>query len=677
MRKVLQTIIMLLAVSGCSQAIIAKHDNKKNSGVLTEGMNRSVKPGDDFNAYVNGNWIEQTEIPEDKSKYGLYPKLRDVAQANVKFIIEESARGQFSVGSDRQKVGDLYRSFMDLDTRNIIGISPLKTHFDTIDAIENHHQLAVLMAQFNILKYGGPFGIHQYVDFKSPNTYMIYSWQEGLGLPDRAYYLEEGQTSEEIRQKYKQHIEVSLSLVEFEEPASAAATIYKIEEKLAQHHISKEQNLDMVAIYNKVPIAELDQLMPDFNWQGYLAEMQLTKLDALVVTQLDYMKAFNDIFQSTSLVDWKLYMKWRVTNATADRLTGALDKQHFNFYSKVLRGVETQQPMWRRGVNVVNDNIGEVVGKVYVTKHFTSGAKQHMYELVNNLLTAYEDSIKKLDWMTDKTKVQALDKLSKFTVKIGYPDKWKDYSALTIDKKDLFGNLERSAQIIHKQKLEKQKGPVRKHEWGMNPQTVNAYYYPPLNEIVFPAAILQPPFFDMNAEDAINYGAIGSIIGHEIAHGFDASGSAFDGDGVLRDWWTEKDKDEFDSRVASLIEQYDSFKPFDDLHVNGEFTLDENIGDLSGISIGLKAYQLSLNGKAAPVIDGFSGEQRVFIGFAQVWRNKYREKALRHQINTDEHAPSMYRVNGAVRNVPEFYSAFDVKEEDAMYLTPKRRVKIW
>jgi len=690
MRLAFKAILVSLALAGCNQQtttvktsnttqaikqITAQYVQK--SGILLEGMNPSIKPGDDFNAYVNGNWIDQTEIPADKSQYGLYTQLRENAQANVKAIIEESAKGNFPKGSDEQKVGDLYQSFMDIKTRNAIGIAPLKVHFDAINTVENHAELAVLMAKLNVLGYEGPFGIYQYVDFKKPDTYMMFSWQSGLGLPDREYYFNEGKASEDIRQKYKLHIETMLSLVEIKKPKLTATVVYNLEEKLARHQLKKEQTRDMVALYNRIPTDELEQLMPDFNWQGYMTEMQLSELDALVVTQLDYMKTLNGIFKTTKLADWKSYLKWKVTSSTAERLTKTLDEQNFQFYHQTLQGIEKQEPMWRRGVNTVNNNIGEIVGKVYVKKHFPSEAKQRMSEIVKNLLNAYEDSINNLDWMTNETKAQALDKLSKFSTKIGYPDKWKDYSALTIDKTDYFGNMERAAKLAFKQKLKKQKGTVQKHEWNMNPQTVNAYYYPPLNEIVFPAAILQPPFFDLNAEDAVNYGAIGSVIGHEIGHGFDDSGSTFDGNGVLRNWWTDKDKDEFNKRTSALVKQYNAYTPFEDLHVNGEFTLGENIGDLGGISIGLKAYKLSLNGKEAPIIDGFTGEQRVFLGYGQFWRNKYREKALRHKINTNEHSPSMYRVNGAVRNVPEFYSAFDVKEGDALYLAPKERVKIW
>jgi putative endopeptidase len=395
------------------------------------------------------------------------------------------------------------------------------------------------------------------------------------------------------------------------------------------------------------------------------------------VTQLDYMRALNDIITDTRMEDWKTYLTWAVLNSAAHLLSEDVDNQNFEFYSKTLNGIEQQLPRWKRAVANVNGSLGEVVGRVYVGRHFPPEAKERMVELVDNLILAYEQSIKKLDWMGEETRAQALDKLSKFTPKIGYPDEWEDYSALDVYPDDLVGNMRRSALFNYDKNLARQGGPVDRGEWAMTPQTVNAYYNPPLNEIVFPAAILQPPFFDLNAEDAVNYGSIGAVIGHEIGHGFDDKGSTFDGDGVLRNWWTDEDRAEFDKRTARLVEQYSEFKPFEDLAVNGEFTLGENIGDLGGLSIALKAYEFSLDGKEAPVIDGYTGMQRVFIGYAQGWRGIQRDEALREQINTDPHSPRQYRVNGVVRNIPEFYEVFGVTEEDALYLPPTERVKIW
>jgi putative endopeptidase len=671
---------LFLAACGQKQATEEANVDKAatlSSGISVEYMDTTVRPGDDFFSYVNGKWIAETQIPADKAAYGSGAILNEQAQEHVKVIIEDSASGDFAQGTDEQKVGDLYKSYMDIDTRNARGAGPLAPAFEQIDALSDYDDLAVYFATANTRGYNVPFGLGQYADFKDPTTYMIYAQQGGIGLPDREYYLNDDAKSQELREKYVAHIEKMFNLAGLADGAEAAQSIMALELRMAKEHMRKEDTRDMVALYKKIPVAELGELMPKFNWDGYLAEAGLRNLDGLVVMMRDHMRALDDIIVETDLETWKIYLKWCVLNSTAGLLSEEIDTQNFEFYGKTLSGTEKQQETWRRAVNVVNGNLGEVVGKVYVGRHFPPEAKERMLELVGNLIRAYEVSIRNLDWMTDETKKEALDKLSKFTPKIGYPDVWRDYSALNIESDDLFGNLERAALAEHDRAIQRQGGPVDRTEWGMTPQTVNAYYSPPLNEIVFPAAILQPPFFNLEADDAVNYGAIGAVIGHEIGHGFDDSGSTFDGDGVLRNWWTDEDLAEFEKRTGKLVAQYSAFAPFDDLHVNGEFTLGENIGDLGGITIGLLAYQLSLDGKEAPVIDGLSGVQRVFLGYGQVWRNKYRDEMLRLLVGTDPHAPSMYRANGAVRNVPEFYEAFAVGEDDALYLPPEERVKIW
>ncbi|MCA0893622.1 M13 family metallopeptidase [Microbulbifer agarilyticus] len=682
MKKAFVISTLLLAIAGCEQKVESPQPQTAalKSGINLENMDTSVRPGDDFNAYVNGNWLANTEIPADKATYGSFHILRDQAQEHVRKIIEESAAASHEDGSDQQKVGGLYRSFMDLETRNALGAQPLIESFARIDEVSSHAELAVYFAQANKLGHDLPFTVGQYADFKDPNVYMIYAWQGGLGMPDREYYFKEGEKSEQVRAAYLEHIAKMLTLTGIgseESSGQVAQHIYDLELTLAAQHMKKEKTRDMVALYNPVALVELPELMPNFNWQGFVATAGITELENLVVTQLDYMRELDTIISETSIDAWKPYLKWSAARHAAPYLDEAIYAQHFDFNSRTLHGVEEPRQLWRRGVNLVNEHLGEVVGKVYVKEHFPPEAKARMQELVANLIKAYEVSIKELEWMGEATKQEALDKLSKFTPKIGYPDKWRDYSALTISGDDLYGNMQRSALFNYAEMLEKQKGPVAKHEWAMTPQTVNAYYNPPLNEIVFPAAILQPPFFNMEADDAVNYGGIGAVIGHEIGHGFDDSGSTFDGNGVLRNWWTEEDKSEFKARTAQLIDQYSAFAPFDDLQINGEFTLGENIGDLGGLSIGLLAYQMSLDGKEAPVLDGFTGEQRVFLGYGQIFQGKYREEAMRNLINTDPHAPSEFRINGAVRNVPEFYSAFGVKEGDALYLDPEQRVKIW
>ncbi|MFC6441646.1 M13 family metallopeptidase [Bowmanella sp. JS7-9] len=687
MRYSLIALACACALSACSQApeqrtnssetIVQQPVEQLESGVYLQNFDSSVKPGDDFFQYVNGSWLEKTDIPADKASYGAFHILHEKSQEDVMAIINEASAGNFAAGSDEQKVGDLYSSYMDMDTRNALGVTPLQPELAKIAALQNKTDLAAYFAYANRYGYGAPFAINQYVDFKNPQTYMIYAWQGGIGLPEREYYFKDDEATRNIRAKYQAHIATVLTLAGIDGAEAKAQSIMALETRIAGEHMKKEQTRDMVALYNKYPLDQLSDLMPDFAWDVFMRDMQLTSLDGLVVTQVDYMKALNQIIQDTDMDTWKAFLQWHLVNANAARLNDALDQANFEFYSKVMQGVEEQLPQWRRGVNLLNGHVGEVIGKVYVKKHFPPEAKARMEKMVQNLLLAYEQSIKQLDWMTEETRVQALDKLSKFTPKIGYPDKWQDYTALTISKDDLFGNLRRSAEVKYAQMLEKQQGPVRKYEWNMTPQTVNAYYSPPSNEIVFPAAILQPPFFNMEAEDAVNYGGIGAVIGHEIGHGFDDSGSTFDGDGVLRNWWTDNDRDEFKRRTSELVAQYSGFQALPDLNVNGEFTLGENIGDLGGISIALKAYHLSLNGQEAPVMDGFTGDQRVFIGFGQVWAAKQREEALRTQVSTDPHSPAKFRANGSVRNVPEFYTAFDVKPGDALYLAPEQRVKIW
>lgn len=693
MNKLFSTLTLSLLLAACNQDNTAPQTEEavdsatptspagstaeKHSGLLPEYMNTTVRPGDDFNAYVNGGWIDAAEIPPDRASDGVGLMVHEQSQENVKLIIEESAEGDFAKGTDEQKVGDLYSSYMDMETRNELGATPLQSELARIDALEDYQDLAMYFAEANKLGINMPIALGQYVDFKDPNTYMMYTWQGGLGLPDREYYFEEGEKAESIRQAYVQHIKTMFDLAGLQDSDNAAKMIMALESRIAAEHMLKEDTRDMVALYNKIPLSELPELMPQYAWDAYLDAAVISDIDGLVVTQLDYMKALDDIIVSTPMDDWKTFLAWKTLNTYAGLLNEDLDNQNFDFYSKTLRGVEQQLPMWKRAVANVNNNLGEVVGKVYVSRHFPPEAKERMLELVNNLVKAYEISIKELDWMSDATKAQALDKLSKFTPKIGYPDKWRDYSTLDIESTDLVGNIQRSNLFVYETNIARQGGPVDRTEWNMTPQTVNAYYNPPLNEIVFPAAILQPPFFDLHADDAVNYGAIGAVIGHEIGHGFDDSGSTFDGDGVLRNWWTDEDKTEFEKRTAKLVGQYDAFQPFEDLNVNGEFTLGENIGDLGGLSIALLAYNLSLGEEEPPVLDGFTGQQRVFIGYAQAWRRKARDEALRVQINTDPHSPAQYRVNGVVRNVPEFYQAFDISETDSLYLPPEERVKIW
>jgi putative endopeptidase len=650
---------------------------ERASGIDLSAMDAGVSPGDDFFRYVNGKWIDRTAMPADRSRYGTFDELRDASQEAVKAIIEESASGDFPKGTDEQKVGDLYKSFLDWETRNARGVEPIQAEFDRINAIADRDQLAIYFAGALRRGLDAPLAARQLPDFLDPNYYAFMIVHSGLGLPDRDYYFNDDEKSAALRRAYVEHIEKMFSLAGIGGGAEAAQAIMALETRLAAENLTKEQRRDYATNYKKYKLAELPELMPGFNWGGWTTRFGIQELDEIVVFASDYLRALDGIIRDTDLDTWKTYLTWSALNQAASRLTRDLDQQNFEFYERTLSGVEQQRADWRRATRLVDQLLGEVVGRVYVRRHFPPEAKERMLELVGNLVKAYEKSISELDWMTDATRAEALDKLSKFQPMIGYPDKWRDYTALVIEPDDLYGNFERAAQVEYQRAIDRQGGPVDRQEWGMTPQTVNAYYSPPMNQIVFPAAILQPPFFNLEADDAVNYGAIGAVIGHEIGHGFDDKGSTFDGDGVLRNWWTDEDRSEFERRTAKLIEQYNGFRPFEDLSVNGTFTQGENIGDLGGITIGLLAYQMSLGGKEPPVIDGFTGVQRVFIGFAQIWRGIVRDEELRRRIAVDPHSPKVYRTNGSVRNVPEWYEAFDVQEADALYLSPEERVKIW
>jgi putative endopeptidase len=664
----------LLLAGACNQP---KQDVELKSGILLKNMDTTAVPGNNFTAYVNGAWMKNSKIPNDKSRYGVGSMVNDKAQEDVKALIENAAKGNHKPDSEEQKIGYFYESYLNAKVRDSIGLAPLNTEFKKIDGIKTPHDLAAYFGYAGKLGFMAPFGVGVLEDFKDPKKYMLYSWQGGLGLPDREYYSLKDAKSVDIRAKYVKHIENMLNIAGIPDAKTKAAQIMSLETLIASKHMKKEETRNMAGLYNKYEVKKLNTLLTDFDWNALLAQAGVGKEDSLVVCQLAYTKDLNAIFKSTSLDTWKTYLKWSVIHGSATSLNSALDKENFDFYSRTLNGVKEERPQWRRAVDVVNGALGEMVGKLYVEKHFPPAAKERMLKLVANLLKAYEVSIKALDWMSPETKKQALTKISKFTPKIGYPDKWRDYTALKIVRNDLYGNNKRATEFEYNRNIQKLGKPVDRSEWGMTPQTVNAYYNPTMNEIVFPAAILQPPFFDMDADDAVNYGGIGAVIGHEVGHGFDDQGSTFDGDGVMRNWWTAKDQSEFKKRTSALIAQYSEFKVFPDLNVNGEFTLGENIGDLGGLSIALKAYKASLNGKPAPVMDGFTGEQRVFIGWGQVWLSKSREEALRAQVSTDPHSPAPFRVNGVVRNIPEFYTAFKVKPTDSLYLAPEKRVKIW
>lgn len=671
MKKYVSILVIMAALAGCDDK------NDRISGVQLENMDQSVKAGDDFVKYVSGTWLDKIEIPADKSRYGSFDILRDNAQGDVKAIIDEVSAGDNAPGTNEQKVGDLYNSYMDMERRNALGLGPIAPDLARIAEIKDLKDLSLYFGYGGKVGISTPFALYIDVDAQIPTEYALHIWQTGLGLSNRDYYLKTDEKSVEIQRQYVDHLEKMLGLADVDEAGAKAVEIMALETRIAGLHWTKEDNRNGEKRYNKYESGQFSELLSNLDTSAYFNETGLKDVSSIIINQPSYLKGLNTLLADVDIETWKTYLVWKLINSSATKLNAALDVQNFEFYSKTLSGAKEQRPMWRRASGLVSGVLGEVVGEVYVAKHFKPEAKERMVKLVDNLIDAFEVSIKELDWMGPDTKVKALDKLHKFTPKIGYPDQWKDYSALEIKGDDLFGNLRRASIVEHEREIGKLGGPIQRHEWGMTPQTVNAYYNATMNEIVFPAAILQPPFFDLAADDAINYGAIGGVIGHEIGHGFDDSGSRYNGDGKLENWWTEEDNREFAKRTKALIAQFDAFTVLDGLHLNGTYTLGENIGDLSGITIAYKAYKKSLDGKEAPVIDGFTGDQRFFIGWAQAFAGKARDKALRQQVQTNPHSPGRFRVNGVMPNVAAFYEAFGVKEGDALYLAPDERVKIW
>ncbi|MBB1270819.1 M13 family metallopeptidase [Shewanella sp. SR44-3] len=648
------------------------------SGITFDNIDKSIRPQDDFYMYVNGAWMKTAEIPGDRTNIGAFYDLREKARDDVKAIIEEvAAMKDLAEGSDEQKVADLYRAFMDVETLNKLGIQPIQGELDKINAIANKTDLVNYFAHSQIKGMGTPMAFYIDVDAKNSSRYATHIWQYGLSLPEKDYYFNDSERYVGIRAAYLAHIEKMFDLAGFKDGKASAKTIMALETAIAEQHWDVVETRDSTKTYNLYQVKDLPTLAPDIDWTAYLTTLGGDKQADIIINQPSFIQGLNEVIKTTDLATWKTYLSWQLLTHTANNLSEALDTENFEFFSKTLNGQTEQEPRWKRGVATVSSTLGEVVGKVYVKRHFVPEAKERMSGLVENLRGAYGSSIDSLDWMSAETKVAAKDKLAKFNPKIGYPNKWADYSKLTIKSDDLVGNAMRAGEVEHAKSLAKLGAPIDKDEWHMTPQTVNAYYNPTMNEIVFPAAILQPPFFNLDADDAVNYGGIGAVIGHEMGHGFDDQGAKFDGEGNMRDWWTESDLKAFTAKGNALIAQYSGYQVYDDLNVNGELTLGENIGDLSGVTIAYKAYKMSLNGKEAPVIDGLTGDQRFFMGFTQIWRVKMKEEAMRNRVATDPHSPGHFRALGALSNMPEFYEAYGLKEGDKMYLAPEKRVKIW
>ena len=681
-RVLTRSLLTIAASATLASAATAQESGKgssagKISGIDTAVLSDTLSPGDDFYLYANEKWLEKTEIPADKSNYGIFTVLDDQTRKQVRALIESSAESKGTPGSAAQKVGDLYRSVLDVPARNAAGIKPIQGLLDDVAEIKRADELAAIMGTLRQAGVAAPLIPYVSVDAKNSDQYTVYLSQSGLTLPDRDYYLEDEERYIELRQKLGEYVKDMLTLIDHEDPERAAKTILDLETKIAKIHWSKTENRDPIATYNKRTPAEVDAMTGSFNWYAFAEAADLMTQKELIVRQPTYAEALATVFAETSIQQWQDYLTFHTLDAYASGLTETLEKRHFDFHDTAVSGVTEQQPLWKRGVNVTGSVLGELVGQLYVEEHFKPAAKERMQQLVDNLKLAFKARIQTLPWMGKGTKKQAMEKLSKFTAKIGYPDKWKDYSKLTIGKGVLGDHLIASAEFEYQYNLDKLNGPIDRDEWHMTPQTINAYYNPTMNEIVFPAAILQPPFFNMEADDAVNYGGIGAVIGHEFSHGFDDKGSKYDGNGNLRMWWTQEDRDAFEERAEGLVEQYNEYEPVEGNFVNGKLTLGENIGDLGGLSVAYAAYQISLDGKPADVIDGLTGDQRFFLAWSQNWRRLYREQELLRRLIVDPHSPSQYRVNGIVRNMDAWYKAFDIKDGDKLYLKEDERVRIW
>jgi len=645
-------------------------------GIAVEHMDRSVRPQDDFFSFVSGNWVKNTEIPADQTIYGSFAILREETAAKVRALVQDAAAKKAAPGTNAQKVGDFYRAYMDEARIEQLGLKPLQSELARIAALKSTADLAAAFANAATIGVRYPFAAGVQQDPKNSDVYIVGMGQSGLGMPDRDYYLRNDEKFTAVRKAYVDYITQVLTLAKQPDPVGAAQRILALETKLAEKQWDRAKSRDRNATYNKLTQAELAKLSK-FDWATFFSGVGVANPGDVIVRQPDYVQALDPIIAETPVTTWKEYMTFALLNDFAGVLPKAFVEANFNFSGKVIAGAQEMRSRDKRAVSAAEGAIGEAVGQLYVEKHFNPAAKARMDELVKNLLAAFKVGIDELEWMSPETKAQAQDKLSKFKVKIGYTEKWQDYSALEIRPDDALGNSLRAAKFRQSDNARRLGKPVERWRWGFLPQTVNASYNSSNNEITFPAGILQPPFFNVDADDAVNYGAIGAVIGHEISHGFDDQGRKSDGNGNLRDWWTAEDAKKFEERTTRLGAQYESYEPLPAMKINGKLTMGENIGDLSGMAVAYRAYRMSLNGKEAPVIDGFTGDQRFFMGWAQVWRIKARDEALRNQLLTDSHSPGKHRAFVPLTNFDPFYAAWDIKPGDKLYRAPEDRVKIW
>ncbi|MFW2403599.1 MAG: M13 family metallopeptidase [Gammaproteobacteria bacterium] len=642
-------------------------------------LSAEVRARDDFFDFVNGPWSARTAIPADYSRYGEMDVLQQSTEKQLRALIEETtALENRPTGSDEQKIADLYLSFMDEARAEELGVTPLEEELARIEALENHDQLIEWFGHALVTSITVPINFYIDADAAAPDRNLAYMWQDGLGLPDRDYWLEDAENLVSVREKYVAHIVRMHELAGWPDGAIAAGQIADIEKRIAQAHWTRVQNRDRERIYsNKFARQQAAELSPDLDWPSLLAAGGFGDPDVFIIAQTDYFAGLGALVRDIPMEAWRNYARFRTLKAFAPYLNADIVLENFDFERRTLRGQQELRPRWKRGVYFVSGSVGEMIGKAYVERHFPPEAKQRVDTMIENLRDAFRNSIDALDWMSDETKAAAQEKLAAFNAKIGYPDVWRDYATLDVVAGDLVGNVSRAREFEHNRHVSKLGKPVDRSEWGMTPQTINAYYRPTWNEIVFPAAILQPPYFDVTVDDAFNYGAIGAIIGHEFSHGFDDQGRKFDGTGRLQDWWTEADAATYEARSGGLVAQADAFEALPGQNINGKLTLGENIADLAGLVVAYRAWQLLLDGKEAEVIEGFTGPERFFIGYGVAWRSKMRDEYMLKMLISDPHAPPRFRVNGILRNMPDFYNAFDVVEGDGMYLPAEERIEIW
>lgn len=671
----------IFATVSCSnnEKAAEKKDMNKIPGFDLANLDTTVSPTDNFYQYATGGWQKNNPIPETESRWGAFSILYENGQDKLKGLVNEAVKEGGENGSDSQMIADMYKSAMDSTGIEELGLSPLKSRLDRIDALKSYKDFPEFFAKNFRQGMGSPIGFYIGTDSKDSKSTIANTVQSGLSLPDRDYYLVDSDRFKKIRSAYKSHLTNMFVLMGDDEATAAknSTIVFDIEKQIAKEQMSKIERRNPDVTYNKMTIEELQQLSPNYDWNKYFNTLDI-KADNVIVGQVDFLKAIDKQLKSTAISDWKVYFKWHLVDGSASWLPNKFVKENFAFKSGVMRGVDKMKTREKRAIRLVNGVLGDQLGKLFVAEYFPESSKKDVEALIENLRTAYIDRVSKLDWMSDETKAKATEKLKAFTYKIGYPDKWKDYSSVTIKGNALLENMFAMDEWSANENLSKLGKPVDKTEWGMTPQTINAYYNPVNNEVVFPAGILQPPFYGPNTDVAVNYGAIGGVIGHEFSHGFDDSGSKYDKNGNLNDWWSKEDRAKFDAKTKIVVDQFDAFEPYPNVFVQGELTLGENIADLGGLTLGYYALQkyYETNG-GEETLAGFTPEQRFYLGWAQVWATNARPEYVKQQVTSDPHSPAEYRVNGPMSNLTEFRKAWNAKEGDKMVRTGEKQAIIW